>query len=151
MPVNAKERLLSQYASLLLSHIEANAAARELLLQSTLSGALRDDALAFRGAIKARTIAEINAANSLVSDDQEFLSFPVLCMASERHHLIMEKLHDKLMTHDKTLLDYEGQSLQPLLGEERKAVSATIVGWCSEHLEKLSDEEEWGDPEDDSL
>ena len=151
LPINSKERLLSQYASLLLSHVEANAEARELLLRSALSGPLRDDTLAFRGAIKARTITEINAANSLVSDGQEFLSFPVLCMASERYRLIMERLHEKLMTHDKTLLDYKGQSLQPLLGEERKAVSEAIVEWCGKHLEKLGDEEEWGDPEDDSL
>lgn len=151
LPTNSKEKLISQYAGVLLSHIPANDEARELLLQSSLAGALKDDELAFRGAIKARTIAEINAANSFVQGDQQFLSFPVLCLASERHHILMEKLYDRLLTHDKTLVDYEGQSLQPLLGGERDKVVREIVLWCKEHLEKISDEEEWGDPEDDSL
>lgn len=151
LPTNNKERLLSTYASLFLSHIPASEEARELLLQSSLNGDLKNDQLAYRGGIKAKTVAEINAANSFVSLEQQFLSFPVLCLASERHHVLMEKLHDKLLTHDKTLIDYDGQSLQPLLGSERDKVCEEIVNWCKEHLEKISDEDEWGDPEDDSL
>ena len=96
-------------------------------------------------------MAEINAANAFVHDGQEFLGFPVLCLASERHHILMERVYDKLLTHDKTLIDYEGQSLQPLLGEEKKEVSQAIGKWCNEHLEKIDDGDEWGDLEDDSL
>ncbi len=151
LPIHSKERLISQYAGILLNHIKANNEAREILLAPSLIGALKDDELSFRGDIKARTVAQINAANAFVNEGQEFLGFPVLCLASERHHILMERIHNKILTHDKTLIDYEGQSLQPLLGEERREVSQEIVKWCNEHLEKIDDEDEWGDPEDDSL
>lgn len=151
LPISVKERLLAQYAGLLLSRIEAHAAAREILLPSALLATLPNDELVFRGPIKARTVAEINAANSFPTSGQEFLSFPVLCLTGERQRLIMDKLHDRLVTHDKALVSFQGQSLQLLLGEEGKAVIQAVVKWCGKRLEKLSDEDEWGDPADDGI
>lgn len=152
LPVNSKERLLAQYAGMLLAHVEANQEARELLLSPALSGALKDDALAFRGAVKAKTLMELDAASHSMDTDHAFLSFPVLCLSSEKDLPAMERLHESLLSHDKTLLPYAGQSQQPLLHPERDQILGEIIEWCEGRLEKLSDEDEWDeDVEDDSL
>ncbi len=152
LPINAKERLIAQYAFPLLAHVQANAEARELLLSQALSGVLKDDELAFRGAVKAQTILELNAASHSLDTEHAFLSFPVLCLSSEKHLPAMERLHEGLLSHDKTLLPYQGQSHQPLLHPESEQILGEIIEWCEARLERLADDEEWDeDAEDDSI
>lgn len=152
LPVNSKERWLAQYAGLLLSRVEANQEARELLLSPALTGVLKDDKLAFRGAVKAKTLLELNAASHSLAMDHAFLAFPVLCLSSEKDLPAMERLHESLLSHDKILLPYAGQSQQPWLDPERVQILAEIIEWCEARLEKLADDDEWDeDVEDDSL
>jgi len=152
LPINSKERLLERYAVPLLSHVEANAQARELLLSPALSGVLKDDALSYRGAVKAKTVLELNAASQSLDSDHAFLSFPVLTLSNPKQLPAMERLHESLLSHDKTLLPYEGNGYQPLLHPESEHILGEIMEWCEERLVKLSDEEEWDqDVEDDSL
>ena len=151
LPVNLKERLVAQYASLFLSRVEANAEARELLLSSALSGALKDDALAFRGAVNAKTILELNAIRESLAENGPMLKFPVLCLSSEQHLPAMYRLKENLLSHDKTLIPYPGPSHQPFLGAERDQVIDAIIEWCGARLERLEDDEEMDEEEDDSL
>ena len=152
LPVNSKERLLAQYAGVLLPHVEANKEARELLLSPALSGALKDDALSFRGAVKAKTLLELTEATHSLDSENAFLPFPVLCLSSEKDLPAMERLHENILSHDKTLLPYAGQSQQPLLHPERDQIVGDVIEWCEAHLEKLVDDDEWDDEdEDDSL
>ncbi|MBC7531280.1 MAG: alpha/beta hydrolase [Oligoflexus sp.] len=150
LPVNSKERLLAQYAGVLLPHVEANKEARELLLSPALSGALKDDALSYRGAVKAKTLLELNEATHSLDSEHAFLSFPVLCLSPEKDLPAMERLYENILSHDKTLLPYAGQSQQPLLHPERDQILGEVIEWCEAHLEKLVDDDEWDD-EDDSL
>ncbi|RZA16841.1 MAG: alpha/beta fold hydrolase [Proteobacteria bacterium] len=153
LPMNSKERLLAHYAALFLSKIEANSDARELLLAPSLSGPLKDDALAFRGAVKAKTVWELNTVRDSLSGITPFLNYPVLCLSSEVHLAAMERLNDNLLSHDKTLIPYPGTSHQPFLGQERNEVTDAIVQWCGQHLERIEIDEKWDneEEEDDSL
>ncbi len=150
LPTKQLEKMVAQYAGIFLSRIEASDDAKSILFSETKLDE-KGDELIYRGAVKARTVAEINSANVLSTHEQEFLPFPVLCLAAERHLTLMEKLHDKLLTHDKSLVEYHGKSLQPLSGEEREQVCHEIVKWCDGHLETLEDDDEWGDPDEDAL
>lgn len=153
LPMNSKERLLAQYAALFLSRIEANAEARELLLSPALSGVLKDDELAFRGAVKAKTIWELNAVRNSLATVSPLLNFPVLCLSSEKDLPAMDRLNENLLSHDKTLIAYAGVSHQPLIGSEREEVVEIIIEWCGQRIERVEIDEEWGDDEDsdDSL
>lgn len=151
LPTNSREKLISQYAGMFLKRVDANEEARSILLSTVLEDKAKLDELTYRGAVKAKTVAEINAANSLSQIGNEFLSFPVLSLTSESHRNIDERIFDKILSHDKTILEFESHARQPMLGPERDRLVGEIVTWCKERLESIDDEEEWGDPEDDSL
>lgn len=152
LPVTSKERLLAQYAGVLLPHVQANAKARELLLSPAIDGVLKDDTLSYRGAVKAKTVIELETASKILDTDHAFLSFPVLCLSSEKDLPAMEHLHESILSHDKEILTYKGSSYQPLLHPESDQILGDIVEWCEARLERVADDEEWDDDiEDDSL
>ncbi len=98
---------------------------------------------------EAKTHLELEAAERSLETQAPFLPFPLLCLAEERDRLRLEKLHDRIITYDKTLIPYESTTSDILLHPGQTPVIEDIVDWCGALLEKKDENEEWD--EDDSL
>jgi acylglycerol lipase len=151
LPLGAKERFISRYAGPLLSQMPAGVDARAMLLKSDNGHQEAGDELIFRGPITAKTVAQINASNVFIQDAQEFLSFPVLCLADEHCRNLVQKLHDRLLTHDKTFQLCEDLDLRGLPEGGSNRLLGRIIRWCAERLEAVSEDQEENDLENDEL